>query len=177
MTIKNNETKSEKTERKINSETKDELRDGLLKRLSEKFEEMNLGTPDEEIMKNFNELLSILPEGKIKEMMGSLESTVALSGKIGGFKGKAQDVLWKFLKPMLVLEAPWIAAIPGDINSKFQSGLIRVIGRVETGGLKGLISIGEKLRKMKEKGKSGEEMAEMVIEEGNPEKAIGEILD
>ncbi|MBL7036952.1 hypothetical protein ISR94_03940 [Candidatus Microgenomates bacterium] len=167
---------SEQSENGASNEVKDKLRDDLLTQLNKKIEEMKLGTPDEEVMKNFEELLSVLPEGKLRQMAGSLETAANLSGKSLGLKSKVDDFLWRLVKPMLVVEVPWVALIPGDVNGKLLSAMIRIQGRIQVSGLKGVVAIGEKIKKIKERGEGSEKIVKVVLEEGDPKYAIGEIL-
>ncbi|MBU1070946.1 hypothetical protein KKG65_00865 [Patescibacteria group bacterium] len=172
--------KTQENERSGDEVLKGELRDEILGNLKGKLEGSDLGTPDEEVMKNFEKILSALPEGKLRQMVKLLEKPARVSGKTISVIEGGKDQLWKRVKLLLAVEVPWVLMIPDDINSKLQAGLIRMVGKVHVGGVKGAVLIAEKIRKIKEKGGSGEEIAETVIKTGeeisNPGEVLGDIL-
>ncbi len=166
-----------KTEKTREGKSGEEIRDNIIRDINRKIGELDLGSPDEEMMKNFEALLAVLPEGKLKEMASRLEEPLEFSSKIGALPSRGQDALWRLVRPMLMVEAPWLGLIPGDINSKLQAGVIRAIGKFQLRSLKTMVAVGEKVKEIKNRGGSAEEMVEAATELAEPEEAIDEILD
>lgn len=177
VTAKDGQTNNEKA-----SFDKRERIEEILNKFNKTIEEYDLKSPDEEVMENFKSLLEILPEGKLRKIGEMLEKPAETSA--WGMKtiGGVEDFGWKLIKPLLEASGvSWVALIPDDINSKLVAGFVRLVGKMQKASLKGVMGLSEKvaikMKEIKERGGSGEEMIRGVKDIVEPEEAINEILD
>ncbi len=122
------------------------------------FEDSDLGTPGEEAMKYYEDVLAALPEGKVKEALSNLRKPQELSAKLVDIQAKIEDFIFPWAKKALAAEMPLVLLLPDDINSKIKAWTQRATGKVGTEVVKWGVKITEQIKNSSERAPVGASM-------------------
>jgi hypothetical protein len=108
-------------------EIKKHLGDSVAKAIEKYFEDTNT-TVSRAQMEAFARVVSALPDGKFKELVGKLEGPQKITSKVNEAINRAQDESWKIVKPFVALSAPMVMAIPKEPFRKLAIKSLRLGG-------------------------------------------------
>ena len=101
-----------------NEEIKKGLVNTVVKSIGEYFEKDSDTTVSEAQMEAYGKVVEALPEGRLKDLAENLKGVQGVSSKFNQIMLGIQDRTWRLAKPIVVLKAPVVGAIPSEPFSK-----------------------------------------------------------